>query len=128
MLIAAVVFAGLAALVHVYIFVLETLRWEAPRTRQIFGTSEQDARITRPLAANQGVYNLMLAIVTAVGIALVFAVPAAGIALILAGTGSMLGAALYLAASDRTKLRAATTQGVFPLIAVILTLVALVVG
>ncbi|WP_345751445.1 DUF1304 domain-containing protein [Microbacterium rhizophilus] len=128
MLIAALVFAGLAALVHVYIFVLETLRWEAPRTRQIFGTSEQDARITRPLAANQGVYNLMLAIVTAAGIALAFPSPAAGTALLLAGTGSMLGAALYLAATDRTKLRPATTQGLFPLLAVLFTLLALALG
>lgn len=128
MLIIAAVCAGLAALVHVYIFVLETLRWEAPRTRQIFGTSEQDARITRPLAANQGVYNLMLAIVTAVGVALASAIPVAGIALILAGTGSMLVAALYLAASDRTKLRAAATQGAFPLLAVLFTVLALAVG
>lgn len=128
MLIAALIFAGLAALVHVYIFVLETLRWEAPRTREIFGTSAEDARITRPLAANQGVYNLMLAIVTAVGIALSFSIPAAGTALILAGTGSMLGAALYLAATDRTKLRPATTQGAFPLLAVVFTILALVLG
>ncbi|WP_309068832.1 DUF1304 domain-containing protein [Microbacterium sp.] len=128
MLIAAVVFAGLAALVHVYIFVLETLRWEAPATRRIFGTSERDARITKPLAANQGVYNLMLAIVTIVGIALSVAVPSAGTALMLAGTGSMLGAALYLAATDRTKLRPATTQGTFPLLAVLFTTLALVLG
>ncbi|MEL5991685.1 DUF1304 domain-containing protein [Microbacterium phosphatis] len=128
MLIAALVFAGLAALVHVYIFVLETLRWEAPRSRTIFGTTEEEARITKPLAANQGVYNLMLAIVTVVGIALVFSVPAAGIALILAGTGSMLGAALYLAASDGTKLRAAATQGTFPLLAVLFTVLHLAIG
>ncbi|MBO3663045.1 DUF1304 domain-containing protein [Microbacterium stercoris] len=125
MLIAALIFAGLAALVHVYIFVLETLRWEAERTRAIFGTSAEDARITKPLAANQGVYNLMLALVTAVGIALTVPVPDAGAALVLAGTGSMLGAALYLAATDRTKLRPATTQGAFPLLAVLFTILAL---
>ncbi|MCD1268073.1 DUF1304 family protein [Microbacterium sp. MEC084] len=128
MLIVAVVLAALAALVHVYIFVLETLRWEEPRTRAIFGTSERDAAITRPLAANQGVYNLMLAIVTAVGIALVWANPAAGFALLFAGTASMLGAALYLAASDRTKLRAAATQGLFPLLAIATAIPAAAIG
>ena len=128
MLIAAVVFAALAAVVHVYIFVLETLRWEAPRTRQIFGTTEQDARVTKQLAANQGVYNLMLAIITVVGVALAFAVPTVGTALILAGTGPMLVAALYLALSDRTKLRAAATQGTFPLLAVLFAVLALVIG
>ncbi|WP_203137391.1 DUF1304 domain-containing protein [Microbacterium sp. JZ31] len=128
MLIAAVVFAGLAALVHVYIFVLESVRWEAPATRRIFGTSEQEARVTKQLAANQGVYNLMLAIVTLVGIVLTFAVPAAGTALMLAGTGSMLGAALFLAATDPAKRRAATMQGTFPLLAVLFTALALVLG
>ena len=128
MLIAAVVFAGLAALVHVYIFVLETLRWEAPATRRIFGTSERDARITKPLAANQGVYNLMLAIVALVGASLAFAAPATGAALILAGTGSMLGAAVYLGATDRTKARPAVTQGTFPLLAVLFTVLALALG
>ncbi|MER7798187.1 DUF1304 domain-containing protein [Microbacterium sp. NPDC096154] len=128
MLIGAIVFAALAALVHGYIFVLETLRWEAPRTRAIFRTSERDAATTRRLAANQGVYNLMLAVVTVVGILLALPAPAVGAALILVGTGCMLGAAVYLAASDPRMLRAAATQGAFPLIAVVLTVATLFAG
>ena len=70
MLIAACGTAGLAAFVHVYIFVLESLRWEHPATRRVFGTSAETASTTRPLAYDQGFYNLFLAIGTAVGIAL----------------------------------------------------------
>jgi putative membrane protein len=59
--IAALVFAALAALVHVYIWVLESLLWTAPRTRAVFGTSEEEAATTKLLALNQGFYNLFLA-------------------------------------------------------------------
>ena len=71
MLIVALVLAGLAALIHVYIFVLESLRWEHPATRAVFGTSAETAAMTKPLAYNQGFYNLFLAVVTGVGIAIV---------------------------------------------------------
>jgi putative membrane protein len=128
MLIAALVLAGLAALVHVYIFVLETLRWEAPRTRQIFGLSEREAAITKPLAANQGVYNLMLGIVTAVGIVLAVVDLPSGGALIFAGTGSMFVAAMFLVVSDRSKLRPALVQGTLPLLAILALIAALAVG
>ena len=115
------VFAGLAALIHVYIFVLESVRWTHPSTRRVFGTSAEDAETTRPLAFNQGFYNLFLAIVTVIGIVIAVAasVPV-GLALMLAGTGSMLAAALVLILSDRSKARAASVQGLFPLIAVVL--------
>jgi putative membrane protein len=115
------VFAGLAALIHVYIFVLESVRWTHPSTRRVFGTSAEDAQVTRPLAFNQGFYNLFLAIVSAVGIVIAFAgCGAVGLALTFAGVGSMLAAALVLILSDRSKARAATVQGVFPLLAVVL--------
>ena len=48
----------------------------------------------QPLAYNQGFYNLFLAIVTAVGVALVGSHREAAVALLCAGTGSMLAAAL----------------------------------
>jgi hypothetical protein len=54
---AAVVFAAIAALIHLYIFVLESLRWTAPATRKIFGTTASSAETTRPLAFNQGFYK-----------------------------------------------------------------------
>ncbi|GAA1950727.1 DUF1304 domain-containing protein [Nocardioides panacihumi] len=119
MLIAALVLAGLAALVHVYIFVLESLRWEEPSTRAVFGTTAETAAITRPLAYNQGFYNLFLAVGTAVGIVLAGANRDASVALVAMGTGSMLAAALVLVTSDRSKARAAAVQGLLPLLALL---------
>jgi len=116
MLYVALVFAGLAALLHVYIFVLESVRWEAPATREVFGTTPEIAAATRPLAFNQGFYNLFLAIVTALGIGLAGADRRVSVTLVCTGTGSMLAAALVLVLSDRTKARAAVVQGAFPLI------------
>ena len=63
-------FSVLAALLHVYIWVLESFRWTEPSTRKTFGVSEADAEVTRPMAYNQGFYNLFLAIITLVGVAL----------------------------------------------------------
>ncbi|WP_167102993.1 DUF1304 domain-containing protein [Mycobacterium sp. DL592] len=116
---AALVFAALAALLHVYIFVMESLTWTSPRTRKVFGTTPEEAETTKLLAFNQGFYNLFLAIVTAVGIvAIVLGHNAVGAALVFAGVGSMLAAAVVLLAVSPDKARAAITQGVFPLIAV----------
>src|SRR6476469_11102828 len=114
-------FAGLAALLHVYIWVMESLTWTSARTRATFGISEEEAVATKELAFNQGFYNLFLAIVTAVGLVLgAFEYYDAALALIFAGTGSMLAAALVLLVSSPDKARAAITQGILPLIAIVL--------
>ena len=127
MTVAALVFAALAALLHVYIFVMESLTWTTPRTRKVFGTSAQEAETTKLLAFNQGFYNLFLAIVTAVGIAAItMGHKQIGAALVFAGVGSMLAAAVVLLAASPDKARAAVTQGAFPLIAVALLVIALV--
>ncbi|MCW1820500.1 epimerase [Mycolicibacterium conceptionense] len=119
MVIAGLVFAALAAALHVYIFVMESLTWTSPRTRATFGISEQEAQATRELAFNQGFYNLFLAIVAVAGIiAVILGHTAVGAALVFAGVGSMLAAAVVLLASSPDKARAAVTQGVFPLCAV----------
>ncbi|OII23794.1 DUF1304 domain-containing protein [Frigoribacterium sp. MCBA15_019] len=135
MLIVSLVAASLAALLHLYIFVMESFLWTTPRVRATFGiTDDVQAEHTKPLAYNQGFYNLFLAIVTIVGVVLVaggaggagsaFEASAAGTALLVAGTGSMLAAALVLLLSDRTKARAAVTQGFFPLVALVTLLIA----
>lgn len=124
MLISALIFAGLAALVHVYIFVLESLRWTDPSTRKTFGTSESEALATKELAFNQGFYNLFLALLAAVGIvAAATGHHEVGAALVLAGCGSMLLAGLVLLFSSPKKAKAALVQLTFPLIAVVLTVV-----
>ena len=126
MVYAGLFFAGLAALLHVYIWVMESLTWTSARTRATFGTTEDEALATKELAFNQGFYNLFLAIITVTGIVIGgtgrYGV---GLALILAGTGSMLAAALVLLASSRDKARAAITQGTLPLIAIVLLVVGL---
>jgi putative membrane protein len=127
MLTAGTVFAVLASLVHVYIFVMESLTWTSPRTRATFGLTEQQAVDTKELAFNQGFYNLFLAIVTAVGIAAItLGHCGVGVALIFAGVGSMLAAALVLLLSSPEKARAAITQGIFPAIAVVLLVIVVI--
>ncbi|MCA4756184.1 DUF1304 domain-containing protein [Mycolicibacterium fortuitum] len=126
MVIAGLVFAALAAALHVYIFVMESLTWTSARTRATFGISEQEAQATKELAFNQGFYNLFLAIVTVIGIVAVgLGHNAVGAALVFAGVGSMLAAAVVLLTSSPDKARAAITQGAFPLIAVVLLAVGL---
>lgn len=128
MVIAGLVFAALAAALHVYIFVMESLTWTSPRTRATFGISVEEATATKELAFNQGFYNLFLAIVTAVGIVAVgVGHNAVGAALVFAGVGSMLAAAAVLLTSSPDKAWAAITQGVFPLIAVVLLAAALLI-
>lgn len=126
MTIAAIVFACLASVLHVYIFALESLRWTDEGTRRTFGTSLEQAQQTREMAYNQGFYNLFLAIVTVVGVVLVsLGSGGAGPALIFAGCGSMVAAGLVLLVSSPGKTRAALTQLTLPLVAVVLLAVAL---
>ena len=127
MLTAALIIAALAALLHVYIFTMESLTWTSPRTRATFGTTAEEAETTKLLAFNQGFYNLFLAIVTGAGIvALVLGHTGVGAALILAGIGSMAAAALVLVASSPDKARAAVVQGTLPAIAIVLLVLHLV--
>ncbi len=126
MLIAGLVFAALAAVLHVYIFVMESLTWTSPRTRATFGTSPEEAETTKLLAFNQGFYNLFLAVVTTIGIiAILLGHNAVGAALVFAGVGSMAAAAVVLLASSPDKARAAVTQGTFPVIAIVLVAIGL---
>lgn len=119
MVTAGVIVAVLAAVLHGYIFVMESVTWTSPRTRAVFGTTEQEAQTTKQLAFNQGFYNLFLAIVTLIGAVLLFTgATAVGAALIFAGVGSMLAAAVVLLVSSPDKARAAVIQGLFPLLAV----------
>ncbi|MEH3077686.1 MAG: DUF1304 domain-containing protein [Quadrisphaera sp.] len=126
MVIAGLVLVSAAALLHVWIFVLESLAWTSPRARRTFGLSREEALATQQMAFNQGFYNLFLAVAAAAGVVVLSTGGPLGVgaALALTGAGSMAGAALVLAASDRSKLRAALAQGTAPLLGV----VALAVG
>jgi putative membrane protein len=129
MIVAALIFAGLAAVLHVYIWVMESFTWTTPRTRATFGTTAEEAETTKLLAFNQGFYNLFLAIVSAIGIvALAQGHTGVGAALVFAGVGSMAAAAVVLLASSPEKARSALIQGTFPVIAVVLLAIGLLVA
>lgn len=51
----------LVALEHLYILTLEMFTWTTKRTRAIFGTTAEQAEMSKVLAANQGLYNGFLA-------------------------------------------------------------------
>lgn len=125
MIVTGLVLAAVAALIHGYIFWLESFAWTGQRARNIFGTTSDEAAVTAPLARNQGYYNLFLAIEIAAGIVVMVAGgTAVGATLVLVGTGSMVAAGLVLLISDRSKAGAAAKQLVPPLVATI----ALVIG
>lgn len=127
----ATVFAALAALLHVYIFVMESIQWSRPVVWRRFGVPDQaSADITRPMAYNQGFYNLFLAVGATLGIVLFWTgapdtvADVAGRTLILFSLGSMSAAALVLITTGRKYLRAALVQGTLPLIGFVLMLFA----
>ncbi|AKN17426.1 DUF1304 domain-containing protein [Mycobacterium haemophilum] len=126
MITAGLICAALAAVLHVYIFTMESLTWTSARTRATFGTTAQEAETTKLLAFNQGFYNLFLAIVSGIGIVgVALGHDAVGAALIFAGVGSMALAAVVLLVSSPDKARAALTQGTFPVIAIVLLVLGL---
>jgi putative membrane protein len=110
--------ALVASLIHVMIFVMESVLFTRKPVHATFGVAEGDLAAARPWAFNQGFYNLFLAIGGIAGLITLHAgPPAAGRALIALACGSMLAAALVLLATNRRMLRAASIQGLAPLIA-----------
>ena len=126
MKIAASVFVGLAALLHFFIFWMESVGWTRPEVWKRFGVADQAAAdVTRPMAYNQGFYNLFLGIGAALGLVLWWTDhDTAGRTLALFCTGSMVAAAAVLVTTGRSYLRAALTQGTLPLVGLVLTLLA----
>jgi putative membrane protein len=123
MLIAVQILAALAGLLHVYIWVMESLRFSDPKVhRGVFRVDTADLETVRSWAFNQGWYNLFLAIGAIVGVAVVRAEAAVGMTLIVAACGSMLGAALVLVLKDRSMASAALKQGLFPALALVFSL------
>ena len=121
------VVVALAALLHVYIFVLESVRWMHPSTWRVFNVRDREqAEILRPMAYNQGFYNLFLAIGAVAGLVLVAggSAPDAGRALVLFSTASMAAAAIVLTTTGPGYLRPALVQGTLPLIGFVLFLFA----
>ncbi|GAA1894660.1 DUF1304 domain-containing protein [Lapillicoccus jejuensis] len=113
--------ATLAGLLHVVIFLLESLLWRRPATWRRFAVADQATADTlAPMAYNQGFYNLFLALGALAGVVgVATGHRRAGWALLFFCCGAMLVAALVLVTSGRRYRRAATTQGLLPLVAVL---------
>ncbi len=128
LLITGSVLVGLSGLIHLYIWVLESLLWRRPSTWRTFGLrSQEDADTVRPMAFNQGFYNLFLVVGVVLGLLFFWAWgdTVIGATLILFAAGSMVAAALVLILSSPKLARAAAIQGVAPLAGIILFLAAL---
>jgi putative membrane protein len=52
---------AVVALLHIYFLVLEMFFWDKPRGLRTFGLTPEFAAASKPLAANQGLYNGFLA-------------------------------------------------------------------
>jgi putative membrane protein len=113
--------AILAGLLHVLIWVMESLVFTRPAVYRRFGVRTQaDALVLQAMALNQGFYNLFLA-AGAIGGAvatLVSDTPAAR-AVAMFACASMVAAAVVLLVSNPKLARAAAIQGVLPAIAVV---------
>ncbi|RRS01597.1 DUF1304 domain-containing protein [Glycomyces terrestris] len=123
MLLIVQILAAIAGLVHVYIWVMESLRFADPKVhRGTFKTDSADLAAVTPWAFNQGWYNLFLAVGALAGAVLVRSEPPVGWTLVVFACGSMLLAALVLVARDRSMAAAALKQGMFPLLALVFSL------
>jgi putative membrane protein len=117
--------AVLAAALHVLFFILESVTFSQPSVAARFGltTPEQIAAV-RPMAFNQGFYNLFLAIGIAGGLALVAGGSVdAGRAVVLFACACMVGAGFVLLSTNRRFVRSAAIQAVPPLVAIVAALV-----
>src|SRR5262245_22298299 len=113
--------ALLAAGLHAWFFVLESVWFMRPSVHRCFGVaSEEQARIVRSFAYNQGFYNLFLAAGAAGGVAkAILGDPAAGVPVMLFACGSMVAAGVVLVTHNRAFARAAAVQIVPPLVAIV---------
>ncbi len=118
----AVVFAVLAALIHVLFFVMESVLFTRPAVWPRFGLrSQEQADVVWPMAFNQGFYNLFLALGIVVGLALAAGdADSAGTALVLFACSCMAAAGVVLALTNRRFLPAAAVQVLPPLLAIVL--------
>lgn len=56
-----VIIVSLVACLHIYFMILEMFFWDKPRGLKAFGMKLDEAKISKTLAQNQGLYNGFLA-------------------------------------------------------------------
>lgn len=124
------VFVFIAAVIHLGFFALESVLWNRPSTWRQFGVSNQaDADVLRPMAYNQGFYNVFLALGAGIGLVLLgtgFSTEG-GIAIAMFALSSMVLAAVVLITSNPKMLRGALIQGAAPLLGLVFLVLSLVV-
>ena len=100
---------------------MESVLWTKPAVWQRFGVASQvDADTVRPMAFNQGFYNLFLAVGIVVGLIIG---GSAGYGIVIFACLSIVGAAFVLATGGKKYLRPAFVQGITPLVALVLAAV-----
>lgn len=134
LLVVGVVLAVLAALIHVLIFFLESVLWARPATWRRFGLrSQADADVVRPMAYNQGFYNLFLALGVGLGLALMGwsstalgGVWQGGLFVTLFALACMVLASVVLLSTSRRLWRSAIVQGAAALLGIVFLVLAAV--
>jgi putative membrane protein len=116
--------ALIAALMHVGFFYLESIAFARPTVWARFHIASQaDADVIRPMALNQGFYNLFLGLGIVAGLVLIATgAESAGTAIVLFACSCMVLAGVVLLAMDRRLLSAAAMQALPPLAAIVLTI------
>ncbi|TGL59243.1 DUF1304 domain-containing protein [Leptospira sarikeiensis] len=121
MILAARIIAGIVGLLHVWIFIMESVLWMRPRIHRRFGVTDTKlAESMKSVFLNQGFYNLFLAIGALFGAIFFEVYPGYAPAILLFSCLSVFGAGLVLFISKPSMARAAFIQGLPPLIAVVL--------
>jgi putative membrane protein len=120
--------ALVAAVLHVAIFYLESIAFSRPPTWARFGLSTQaEADVVRPMAFNQGFYNLFLALGVVGGLVLADlasgGAASAGIGIAKFALASMVLAGCVLLATGRRFRRAALIQAIPPALALLASLI-----
>ena len=120
------VLIALAAVVHLVFFAMESMLWSSPSVWRRFGlTTQRDADVVRPMAYNQGFYNLFLAGGGAVGLVLYWTTLLhVGFGLMFFTGACMVLAAIVLLTTGRRFWGAALLQGLPPLAGLVLFSVA----
>jgi putative membrane protein len=112
---------AIAAIIHLAIFAMESVLWSRPGVWRRFGLrSQDDADTVRPMAYNQGFYNLFLAGGAFVGLLLYWTtLRPVGFGLTFFSASCMVLASVVLLTTGRSFLRAALIQGAVPLVGLI---------
>jgi putative membrane protein len=116
---------GIAALLHIGFFVMESLLWRRPAVHRLFGVADTErVEVMAAALLNQGFYNLFLAAGAIAGIVYSSDIVTRNHNELLVFTALfMIGAAVVLFVSNRSQIRGALIQGLPPLLALLAALV-----